>query len=72
MNIFLQSLIGKTVEFDYGGSKPLKLKVVSVKTTPWNWIDDDGIERTSRTCAISEEGWSWYTINENNVKVISG
>lgn len=72
MNVeFLHSLIGKTVEYDFGGSNPLKLNVRFVKSTPWTWTDEDGTKHTAHTYAISEDGWSWYTVVKNNVEVIA-
>lgn len=67
---YLNSLIGKTVEYDFGGSNPLRLNVSHVKRTPWNWSDEDGVEHTAYTYAISENGWSWYTANRTNVTEI--
>ena len=68
---FLNSLIGKTVEYDFGGSNPLRLNVSDVKRTPWSWTDEDDVEHTTYNYAISENGWSWYTVVENNIEVIA-
>jgi len=67
----LSSLVGKTVEYEFGGSNPLVLTVTGCKKTPWNWTDEEGVEHTSYTYAISEDGWSWYTVDSVNTTIIS-
>lgn len=67
---FFESLVGKTVEYYFGGFNPLLMNVSKVNETPWNWTDEDGVEHTSITYSISENGWSFYAVTVNNVKVI--
>jgi hypothetical protein len=66
----VDSIVGKTVEYDFGGSNPLVMNVTHTKKTPWNWTDDDGFEQTSYTYSISENDTSYYTVCSVNTTII--
>lgn len=66
----LNSIVGKLVEYDFGGSNPLVMNVTHTKKTPYTWIDEDDIERTAYTYAISDGGLSYYTVCSVNTTII--
>lgn len=67
----INSIIGKTVEYNFGGTKPLVMTVTHAKASPWTWTDDDGIEQTAYNYSISEGGTSYYTVCSVNTTIVS-
>lgn len=63
------SIVGETVEYDYGGMAPLKFTVTDVRKNI-SQVDVDGEPTEIVSYAVQGNGHAYFGVSPNNIKVI--
>jgi hypothetical protein len=66
-----KSVLGLTVEYDYGGTQKLKFKVGAIKKQPWYWVDGAGVKHESSVVLIGSDVEAFYVVGASNVRIIN-
>jgi len=66
-----QSVVGLTVEYDYGGSKPIVDVIANGRVSEYNYTCE-GASHIGKIYQISflSAPWSYYCVYANNVKIL--